>query len=468
MGPEGRAGLDGEVVFAEGQVVDPLDAILGVFLHGVGPELGDLDGAVLPQRANDALAGVDMRDQVEHHLPAVANPPAQIIEEVEGRYVGLPLQCAYRLSAPSIRDIIDGCLMEPHDRLHVVGGVECFLQGPGRDAGEGLALGRFLAAIGHEGPILGVGGFPLAGIRAGKRRLRADVGRLGCHADEFGGVGAPVVEHPLGVLGVTDEGAKMALAVDVDLFAIDRDDRDVAPRPLGRLQHLGAGQQMVDDLVALDLALGLDGYLQRLEGVPVGLIDLGADHVAVRQHKDRARVLGADPVFRDHDVLAVEPGLIEIGIGPVFPIDRLGALVAALEFVLRQHLDQERRVPVRAVGGFRVGVAEDVERVRDALDEDVLLERIVLGKVHVDAEVAEAHGHGEVGRGVVGHIGVGGLLDVADKAVDDGGRRHVGAAVHRPHLDLRLVRARIVGHLADVRRQLGDGQRRTPLRLALL
>jgi hypothetical protein len=97
-----------------------------------------------------------------------------------------------------------------------------------------------------------------------------------------------------------------------------------------------------------------------------------------------------------------------------------------------------------------------------------LVERVVGGIGQVDAEVAEAARHRVVDGGVIGHVGVGRDLDVADQAVDDFRGFRVGVAVRRVGGDLRAVLPGVVHHLADEGRQLVEGQARAAVKLALL
>jgi hypothetical protein len=101
------------------------------------------------------------------------------------------------------------------------------------------------------------------------------------------------------------------------------------------------------------------------------------------------------------------------------------------------------------------------------LDGDVLFEAVVGRIPRVDPEIADAAGDREIQGGVVGHLGVGTLLDVADQAVHHLGGVGVRHAVRRMHRDAGLVLPRVVDDLADERRQPVDRQHRPAFQLAL-
>ena len=115
---------------------------------------------------------------------------------------------------------------------------------------------------------------------------------------------------------------------------------------------------------------------------------------------------------------------------------------------------------------MRCGIAVDSQRVGNALYADVQIERVVERIVRLDAEVAEATIDRRLQCGVIRHIGVTGLFDVADQAVVNLGCFDVGVAVCGADFNRGLVLARIVDDLPSKRRQAVDRQTRTALALA--
>jgi hypothetical protein len=71
-------------------------------------------------------------------------------------------------------------------------------------------------------------------------------------------------------------------------------------------------------------------------------------------------------------------------------------------------------------------------------------------------------------RGVVGHIGVDGLLDMPEQPVDDLGRLDIGVAVDGMDVDAGLVLPGVVHDLADEARQPVDGEAGPAFELAAL
>ena len=215
--------------------------------------------------------------------------------------------------------------------------------------------------------------------------------------------------------------------------------------------------------MTLDHALIYDSDPSNIESVAVLFVHIGANHVPVRQQQDRSRDFGALPPFGHHDVLALEPAMIQPGIAGAFPIDLFRAFVFPLEFCLGQHLDQKCRVPIGTVGRFRIRVSKHVERVGDALDPDVLVKRVIVGVIHIDAKIPKPHRDRIIRRRGICYVGITGMLDIADQAANDLCRGHVGPAINGTDLYRRLVQTRGIDHLADVGRHLVDRQRRAAL-----
>jgi hypothetical protein len=105
-----------------------------------------------------------------------------------------------------------------------------------------------------------------------------------------------------------------------------------------------------------------------------------------------------------------------------------------------------------------VRVAIDAERIGDALDAQVQVERVLKGVMQPDPEIAEPDRDCAFRGGVIGHVRVRRVFDIADQPVIDVGRFLVGPAIDGMHPDLRLVLAGVVDDLADEGRELVDGQ----------
>ncbi len=242
--------------------------------------------------------------------------------------------------------------------------------------------------------------------------------------------------------------AEVPLALEVHLGAVDRNDRDVLPGPVHRLQHFRAAHDVLADPVTINVPRALHLNALRVEGRPVGLVVLHRDHSAVRQQQDGPLDLLPDPVFRDLDEVAVHPRRTDTAPGLAFPIHLFRAGIGLLEGRLRHGVGDVAVVPVRAVRRRRVAIRIHRQRVRDALNHHILVEGVVGGIARVDAEKTEAAEHRVLESRVVSHFGVGRLLDVADQAVEDFRRLGVGLAVHRHDADAGLVAPGVVDDLA--------------------
>ena len=150
------------------------------------------------------------------------------------------------------------------------------------------------------------------------------------------------------------------------------------------------------------------------------------------------------------------------------PTDRLGVLaVLGRELVAAQQFGDEAPPPIACVRRLRLRVAVDGERVGDALDAQVQVERVVVRVIRLDAPVAEAAIHRAFERRVVGDFSVGRDFDVADQPVVNLGRLDVRAGIRRLDLDRGLVLPRVVDDLTRERRQAVDGEARATFALAL-
>ena len=132
--------------------------------------------------------------------------------------------------------------------------------------------------------------------------------------------------------------------------------------------------------------------------------------------------------------------------------------VHALVFSFRQVFRDEAPAGICARGVLDHGVHVDAEAVADAPDLDVLIEGVFVAILSQQTDVAFAVGHLVLAGGVVGHVSVRDVLDVANHAVEHIGHVHVSLVVSRDHLDAGTVHALLVRHLVDVLGQLVDGQ----------
>ena len=211
---------------------------------------------------------------------------------------------------------------------------------------------------------------------------------------------------------------------------------DPVPVRVGRILH-AFGQlawQFVEILVG-DAAVGpLDGY-QRL-GFDVDV------PVACDQH-----AVFADPVGRGVDAAVEEVH------GGEFAFAELGLVVVA-----RHPFEFERPHHVRFVGFLGVGVDQDGKGVGDALDAQLLVERLIAAVAGRDFEVAERAFRGLIQRGFINLIRLRGVLDVPDHSLDHVSRVGVARRIDGQRLEVRLVHARLVGDLVDRPEQLVERQ----------
>ena len=383
----------------------------------------------------------------------MANGPREVVDEVEGGVVRLHLPGDDGLAARLVRPRAEAGVIHADHGLDVVRGVQGLLKRTGRHTRERLALRGFRPVKLNERMALNVRRRPLGRVGL-ERTLAPDERGLGGQRDQFGRGGPPVVEHPLGVLRPTDQAAEVPLALEVHLGPIDRDDRDIPPGPVHRVEDFGPAHDVLADPMAVHVPRALDAHADQVKRRLVGLVVLHRDHGSVRQQEDGPLDLLPDPVFRDLDEVAVHPRRPNALPGLAFPVDLLGARIGLLERRLRHLVGDVAVGPVGAVGARAVAVWIHRQRVRDPLDHDVLVEGVVGGVARVDAEVAEAAEHRVFEGRVIGHLGVAGLLDVADQAVEDLGGLRVGLAVHRHDADAGLVPPGVVHDLAAHAHQL--------------
>ncbi len=391
--------------------------------------------------------------------------PAQIVDVMEGGDVPFPLPRHDRRSRDLVGPRAQRGVVHADDRLDVVAGAQRLRHGAGRRTGEPLPLRRLGPVIFDIGVGLGIGRRPLGGVGF-ERPLAADERGLRRQRHQFRRGGAPIVEHPLRVLGVPHQAAQPPPAIHMQLIPIDRHDRNELAGPVHGLQHLGAGHDQLLDFVRRHAPRPPhDADAQGVEHGLLVAIDLLVHHLAIGQGEDRAVDRLAAPMLRHHHPVAIQPGCGEAQIAVRGPVHRLGALPPRLERRLGQGVDHEGGVPVRAVRRRGIGVAIDREWIGHPLDHQVLVEAVVRRIAGVDPEIAEPAGHREIEGGVIGHLGIRRLLDIADQPVEDLRRLRISPVVHRMAGDRRLVLPRVIDHLADEGRQPVDGQAGPPVQL---
>ena len=304
----------------------------------------------------------------------MADRPRQVVDVVEGRDIPLPLPGQDRLAARLIRPRPQARVMQPHDRLQVVGGVQRLLQGPGRNPRKRLAVGRLGAVVLDEGVGLAVGRRPL-GLVGVEGALTPDEGGLGGQGHQLRRGRPPVVEHALGVPGVAHQAAQAPPAVDPDLLAIDRDQGDVAPRPVHRLQHGRPRQDPLHHPQARRLAGRTNRRQARsLQEGPARLEHLRLHLLAVVERHQAPLHRLAPPGLEDpHPASAVTAKARHLARHIVLhrPVHRLGVRPAGPEGCQAHLPGHEGHVPVRGVRRQGVRVAPDAEGVGHPLDGQV-------------------------------------------------------------------------------------------------
>ena len=164
-------------------------------------------------------------------------------------------------------------------------------------------------------------------------------------------------------------------------------------------------------------------------------------------------------VFGDPHGVLVDPGVqLPVTHAVLQTGKRRG--VRKLPFVLffGQFLVDEAPFGVRTARILDGWVHVDRKRVPNAPNPQILVKTVVFTVLGQDAEVPFAKRDLVVASGVVGHVGVRDVLDMAHDAVEYLSDFHVGLVVSRNHLAARPVLALVVGDLQHMLRQLVDGQ----------
>ena len=222
------------------------------------------------------------------------------------------------------------------------------------------------------------------------------------------------------------------------------------------------------DFVAVDLAVAHHGILDHTGAF--GLAELLTKHLVFagtfkRSHVARVQIqlflIVIDVVVVGHahgffvnplrQVLVTHAQRLQGG-------NRCGVGVQTVIVVFGDVLGHKAPLGVSAGGVLDRGVHVDAETVAHTANFDVLIERIWVAVFGQDADVAFTIGHLVLASGVIDHVCVRDVLDVANHAVEHLGNLDVGLVVDRDHLGTRAVLTHVVGDLVNVLWQLVDGQ----------
>ena len=237
---------------------------------------------------------------------------------------------------------------------------------------------------------------------------------LGSERNQLGAGRAPEVEHHLAVARITHQAAEVPLALHVYLVAIDGNDGNVLARPVGRFQHFCAGHDVLLDAIAACLTLANDGELLRVPQRAVGFVQLGIQYLAVAQLHDGLHVLVAHPMLGNAHRVFIAPQAVAV-IAVCAPVAGQRVLaVLGFELRNRHQVGDKPEAPVASIRCRAGGVGINRQRVGNALNLDVEIKRIFVRVVRGQTEVAEARVDRRFQRGVVGHVSIAALLDVAD------------------------------------------------------
>ena len=192
---------------------------------------------------------------------------------------------------------------------------------------------------------------------------------LGRQGDALGHAGAPKVVHPLGVFGKPDQAVLFALALNNDLGAITRDDRNVLAWPLAFFQHFHGGQLAPFNLFAERRPLVHDRDVAGIQQFGAGQFVL-IDFRAVRQQHQgglfalNVPILGNPNVFLHYPFSVGIAGRPGVEIGAV-----IGPRVTLPKFVLRHDAGNQTTLGVRSIRGHAIGVEIHRKRVVDRLNK---------------------------------------------------------------------------------------------------
>ena len=163
----------------------------------------------------------------------------------------------------------------------------------------------------------------------------------------------------------------------------------------------------------------------------------------------------ADRIFRDPlaDVLVADALGHDGG-------QRRGVRILALVVFLHHVVRDEAPFGVRPARILDQRVHIDAKRVADTLDLDVLIEAVLVAILRQQTDVALAIGDLVLAGRIVGHVGVGHILDMPHNAVQNLRNLDICLIVDRDDLARGAVLALLVRHLTDVLRELVDREAR--------
>ena len=250
----------------------------------------------------------------------------------------------------------------------------------------------------------------------------------------------------------------MDAAINLVLVAHHPHDGDVLAGPVLLFENLEAVDLAPLDAATVGLA-GLDWLAVELaqELVFLSALERGG---GARVQVQRGAVVVNVEVFGNADGLLVHP----LGQRHIAHAQRLQGVgrrsvgVQTVVLVLGDVLGDEAPLGVRAARVLDQRVHVDRETVPNAPDLDVLVETGVVAVFGQDADVALAVGHLVLAGGVVGHVGVRDVLDMAHHAVKYLCHFYVSIVVHRDDLAAGPVLPLVVGDLTNVLGQFVDGQ----------
>ena len=451
------------VVLALADVVED-DLLAGPGILDLLIERLPLLSAVRPENAHHALRVEHLRDHVDEDLVGEANALDHIVEVVERRIGALRAARVDCLATRLVRPCAQARVELPGRGLHVVVVHASELDQRGRNLRRLRALRhvvvRRLVVDRQIGEILGVRLVPHLLVALDPLFLE-DVGCLRSLGDGLDHRGSVQVVEALLVLAEADRAREVVLALDVVDVAPHRNQRDELRWELvGFRQPFPAVGQAHVDLVPLDLArlddLDSVGFeqLARLALLQAGALCqfVGEVHAPVAQRPQIPRDRLLVPILGALDL----PALVPVGAGGVVEESaHVGVGVVGKDSLLRHQLLDEGEAAVAAVDLHGRGVEGHRERVPHRADEDVLLEVVIVPVVGADAPHAETALHRELGRDVVGALGVGLRLDVAAQALHELGQSAV-AFLGAAHLPLRPVLLDFVDDADDHQAQLRE------------
>ena len=176
---------------------------------------------------------------------------------MEVGYIALTFARQDRLAANLVRLGANGRRVNARYVVHVLRGERGFLKRARWDTSKGLALGsasagRFVFKIGMAARVRAR---PLRFLPLGNKAFRPDKRSLRSKGNKLGCCAAPEIEHHRRVFGIADQAAEMPPAINKDLIAPNRANRDILARPIFFLQDFHTVNHAALNVVALNRAL---------------------------------------------------------------------------------------------------------------------------------------------------------------------------------------------------------------------